>query len=109
MFQNSGINKVLLVGRIDEDVKWSDGEEQRYLQFPLVTKEVFAKNGSDTEHLEFHQVKIPSHIVNGSSKDMQKGRLLYLEGKVQTHSFVDATGVKRYVSEVLVNRFNFLG
>ncbi len=44
-----------------------------------------------------------------AAKFLQKGKLVYIEGKLRTRSFEDREGVKRYTTEVVAENFTMLG
>jgi len=108
MLNNSGINKVFLVGHIGKEPRLHTLNEQEQLCFPLVTNEFIKKNGETIEHIEWHQIKIPLNIYQAANCKLAKGNLVYIEGKISTRSFVDDTGIKRYKSEILVNKLELL-
>jgi single-strand DNA-binding protein len=109
MFNNAGINKVFLVGHVCKTPrlhKQADG--LNYYSFPLATSEFIKKNNQSVEHTEWHQVKIPTQQLNDTAPDLEKGQLVYIEGKIKTHAFTDEQGIKRYKSEVVSSIFRVL-
>lgn len=102
MLNNSGVNKVLLVGYVGKQPRRHTVNDVQMLCFPMVTQEFIKKNGEKNEHLEWHQVKVP---VNGAGMDCEinKGNLIYLQGKIQTQQFLDEQGIKRYKTEIIAN------
>ncbi len=109
MFTNSCINKVFLVGTIGKYPQLHNFQnEYEVLCFPLITNEVIKKNGEDFELTEWHNIKIPKAVAGSNSLQLQKGYLLYLEGKIQTRSFYDAEQVKKYKLEIIVIKFQVL-
>lgn len=109
MFTNSGINKVFLVGSIGKDPRLHNFQDQQeVLCFPLITTEVIKKNGEDFELTEWHNLKISKPIAATCSQGLQKGDLLYIEGKIQTRSFFDEEQVKKYKLEIIVIKFQVL-
>ncbi|MVN22372.1 single-stranded DNA-binding protein [Mucilaginibacter arboris] len=109
MFTNSGINKVFLVGNIGKEPKLHNFTDQpEVLCFPLVTKEIIKKNGEDFELVEWHNIKIPKDVAATNSRQLQKGYLLHVEGKIQTRSFYDEQQIKKYKLEIIVTKFQVL-
>ncbi|MBS7565032.1 single-stranded DNA-binding protein [Mucilaginibacter sp. Bleaf8] len=107
MFNNAGINKVFLVGHVGKTPRMhSQPDGQSFFCFPLVTTEFIKKDGQNTEHIEWHQIKVPTNFDAVESLD--KGQLIYLEGKIKTRSFVDEAGIKRYKAEIVVLSFKVL-
>jgi single-strand DNA-binding protein len=106
----SGINKVILVGHLGKD------PELRYLQdqtavlsFPLATSEFVIKNGTKTEHTEWHNVVMWRSLAEAGKRMLHKGKLVYIEGKCHTRSFEDKEGIKRYITEIAAETFTMLG
>jgi len=106
----SGINKVILVGHLGKD------PEVRYLEggvsvasFPLATSESFNKDGRKIEQTEWHNIVMWRGLADVAAKYLQKGKLVYIEGKLRTRSFEDKTGVKKYTTEIIAENFTILG
>jgi single-strand DNA-binding protein len=106
----SGINKVILVGHLGKD------PEVRYLEggvsvtsFPLATSETFNKDGRKVEQTEWHNIVMWRGLADVAAKFLQKGKLVYIEGKLRTRSFEDKEGIKKYTTEVVAENFTLLG
>ena len=106
----SGINKVILVGHLGKD------PEVRYLEggvsvtsFPLATSENYNKDGRKVEQTEWHNIVMWRGLADVAAKFLQKGKLVYIEGKLRTRSFEDKEGVKKYTTEVVAENFTLLG
>ena len=106
----SGINKVILVGHLGKD------PEARHLEggvsvvsFPLATSETFNKDGRKVEQTEWHNIVMWRGLADVAAKYLQKGKLVYIEGKLRTRSFEDKEGVKKYTTEVVAENFTLLG
>jgi single-strand DNA-binding protein len=106
----SGINKVILVGHLGKD------PEVRYLEggvsvasFPLATSESYTKDGKRFEQTEWHNIVMWRGLADVAGKYLQKGKLVYIEGKLRTRSFEDKEGVKKYTTEVVAENFTMLG
>jgi len=106
----SGINKVILVGHLGKD------PEVRHLEggvtvasFPLATSETYNKDGKRVEQTEWHNIVLWRGLAEVASKYLQKGKLVYIEGKLRTRSFEDREKIKKYVTEVVAENFTILG
>ena len=106
----SGINKVILVGHLGKD------PEVRYLEggvsvasFPLATSESFNKEGRKIEQTEWHNIVMWRGLADVAAKYLQKGKLVYIEGKLRTRSFDDKAGIRKYTTEVVAENFTVLG
>lgn len=107
MLNNSGVNKVLLAGYVGKQPRKHSIHDTQMLCFPLVTQEFIKKNGENTEHLEWHQIKMPLDSA-GIDYLINKGDLVYLQGKIQTQQFTDEQGIKRYKSEIVASYVQLL-
>ena len=106
----SGINKVILVGHLGKD------PEIRYLEggvsvtsFPLATSESYNKVGRKVEQTEWHNIVMWRGLADVAAKYLQKGKLVYIEGKLRTRSFEDKEGFKKYTTEIVAENFTLLG
>ncbi len=106
----SGINKVILVGHLgkDPEVRHLDGGVT-VASFPLATSETFNKDGKRVEQTEWHNIVLWRGLAEVASKYLQKGKLVYIEGKLRTRTFEDKEKVKKYVTEVVAENFTMLG
>lgn len=106
----SGINKVILVGHLgkDPEVRHLDGGVT-VASFPLATSETYNKDGKKIEQTEWHNIVMWRGLADIASKYLQKGKLVYIEGKLRTRSFEDKEGHKKYSTEVVAENFTMLG
>lgn len=106
----SGVNKVILVGHLgkDPEIRYLDGGVS-VASFPLATSESFTKDGQRIEQTEWHNVVMWRNLAETAAKYLQKGKLIYLEGKLRTRSFEDKGKVKRYITEIVADHFTLLG
>src|SRR6201994_1964014 len=106
----SGIDKVILVGHLgkDPEVRYLDGGVS-VASFPLVTTETFNKDGRKVEQTEWHNIVLWRSLADVAAKFLQKGKLVYIEGKLRTRSFEDKEGVKKYTTEIVAENFTMLG
>jgi single-strand DNA-binding protein len=106
----SGINKVILVGHLgkDPEVRYLDGGVS-VASFPLATTETFNKDGRKVEQTEWHNIVLWRSLADVAAKFLQKGKLVYIEGKLRTRSFEDKEGVKKYTTEIVAENFTMLG
>jgi single-strand DNA-binding protein len=106
----SGINKVILVGHLgkDPEIRQLEGGIS-VASFPLATSETFNKDGRKIEQTEWHNIVLWRSLADVAAKFLQKGKLVYIEGKLRTRSFEDKEGVKKYTTEVVAENFTMLG
>ncbi len=106
----SGINKVILVGHLgkDPEVRHLEGNVT-VASFPLATSETYNKDGRKIEQTEWHNIVMWGGLADVASKYLQKGKLVYIEGKLRTRSFEDKEGHKKYTTEIVAENFTMLG
>lgn len=106
----SGVNKVILVGHLgkDPEARTLEGGVS-VVSFPLATSESFNKEGRKVEQTEWHNIVMWRGLADVAAKFLQKGKLVYIEGKLRTRSFEDKEGVKKYTTEVVAENFTLLG
>lgn len=106
----SGINKVILIGHLGKDPELRSLEGGvSVTSFPLATSETFNKDGQRVEQTEWHNIVMWRGLADLASKFLQKGKLVYIEGKLRTRSFEDKEGIKKYTTEVVAENFTMLG
>jgi len=97
------INKVILIGRLgaDAEVKQtSKGDSMANMS--LATNKKFKEEEKTTWH---KVVVFDPRIADTMGKYAKAGTMLYVEGEIETRSYQDSGGQKRYVTEVVVPRF----
>ncbi|MDO3643186.1 single-stranded DNA-binding protein [Mucilaginibacter sp. L3T2-6] len=106
----SGVNKVILVGHLgkDPEARTLEGGVS-VVSFPLATSESFNKEGRKVEQTEWHNIVMWRGLADVAAKFLQKGKLVYIEGKLRTRSFEDKEGIKKYTTEVVAENFTLLG
>lgn len=107
----SGVNKVILVGRLGADPELkSVGQGQSVARLSLATSENWmGKDGQRQERTEWHRVVVWGRQAENCGKHLSKGRQVYIEGRLQTRSWEDANGQKRYTTEIVASTVQFLG
>lgn len=107
----SGVNKVILIGRLgnDPEVK-AIGQGSTVAQFNIATSENWMdKSGQKQERTEWHRIVVWNKLAEICGKHLSKGRQVYIEGRLQTRSWEDKQGQKRYTTEIVANTVQFLG
>lgn len=107
----SGINKVILVGRLgtDPEVK-AISSGNTVARLSLATSEQWTdREGKKQERTEWHRVVVWGKLADLCGKYLTKGRQVYIEGRLQTRSWEDQQGQKKYTTEIVANTVQFLG
>jgi single-strand DNA-binding protein len=105
------VNKVILVGNLGADPELKYTPSNRPLcNLSVATNEVFKdKTGQRQERTEWHRVTVWGDQAEHCSKYLGKGRSVYVEGRLQTRSWDDKEGKKRYSTDIVADRVVFLG
>jgi single-strand DNA-binding protein len=107
----ASVNRVILVGFLGHDPKLAYTTQGKAVcELSIATNEVWKdKSGERQERTEWHRAKVWGDHAESCSKYLAKGRMVYVEGKLQTRSYEDKQGQKRYVTEIIADRVVFLG
>src|SRR5829696_6336107 len=105
-----GINKVILLGRATRDTELrSTTSGTAVSNIRLATNRVVrGKDGELTEHPQYHTVICWERLAEQTGKHVTKGRLVYVEGRLESRSFTDKDGKEREVTEVIASDVQFL-
>lgn len=107
----AGVNKVIVIGRLgaDPEVKTVAGG-QNVARLSVATSENWTdKQGEKQERTEWHRIVVWGKLAELCGKYLSKGRQVYVEGRLQTRSWEDQQGQKKYSTEVVANTVQFLG
>lgn len=107
----SGINKVIIIGHLgaDPEVK-TIGNGNTVANMSVATSESWVdKEGQRQEKTEWHRIAAWGKLAEICGKHLHKGRQVYVEGRLQTRSWEDQQGQKRYMTEIVAQTVQFLG
>ena len=98
------LNKVILVGRLvsDPEIRSTPGG-QTVCNFRLATNRIWtdAKTGQKQQAAEYHNIILWRRLAEIASQFLTKGSLALIEGRLQTRSWQDSSGNKKYRTEVV--------
>lgn len=102
------LNKIILIGRLTRQ------PELRYTQngvavatFSLAVDRDF-KNASGEKEADFIRIVVWQKLAETVANNLDKGRLIAVEGRLQVRSYDDQQGQKRQVAEVVAEKVRFL-
>jgi len=107
-----GVNKVILIGNLGKD------PEIRYTQsgtavanFTLATTDSWGgKDGQEKqERTEWHNIVAWARLAEICNQYLQKGKQVYIEGRIQTRKWEDRDGNTRYTTEIVARDMQMLG
>lgn len=106
------VNKVILVGRLgrDPELRYTQGG-QSVANFTLATNRRWNnKDGERQEQTEWHRIVAWGKLAEFCGSDyVNKGRQVYVEGRIQTREWEDREGQKRWTTEVVAQEIQLLG
>lgn len=104
------INKVILIGRLgaDPEVRYTpDGT--MVVNFRIATDETYKnKQGEKVSKTEWHRIVVFGRLAEICGNYLGKGRLVFIEGKLQTRTWDDKDGNKRSLTEILASNMQML-
>jgi single-strand DNA-binding protein len=99
------VNKVILIGNLgkDPEVKYTPSGTP-VAKFTLATNERFKdKSGEWQDRTEWHNIVAWQRLAEIVGEYVKKGQKVYIEGRIQTHSWDDKDGHKKYMTEIIAN------
>lgn len=105
------VNRVTLIGNLGKDPEVRTTPSGRVVgRFPLATSEVWNDGeGNRQERTEWHQIVVWGKQAESCGQYLSKGRQVYLEGAIRTRQYEDKERVRRFVTEIIAQRVQFLG
>lgn len=100
------VNKVFLLGNVvaDPEARMT-ASGIPVVNLRLATNRVFKdKSGQRQEQTEFHRVVVWGRQAEIAREYLRRGRLVFIEGRLQTRSWEDKSGQKRWQTEVVAER-----
>jgi len=104
-------NKIFIVGNLGRD------PELRYTaqgtpvcSFSMATNERRKdKNGEMQDHTTWFRITLWNRLAETASQYLQKGKQVYIEGKLRVEEYVDRDGKPRHSLEVFATDMQFIG
>jgi len=107
----AGVNKVILIGNLgaDPEVRYTPNGTP-VATFTLATNERWVtRNNEEGKRTEWHRVVAWGKLAERCKEFLVKGKQVYIEGRIQTRSWEDQEGQKRYRTEVVASNMLLLG
>ena len=106
-----GVNKVILIGNLGKD------PEMRYLpsgqavtKFSLATGSRWKdKDGQWQDRTDWHNIVAFGKTAEICNEYLKKGRQVFIEGRIQTRSYDDRDGNKKWITEIIAQSMQMLG
>lgn len=103
------VNKVILVGNLgrDPEVRFTN-DGSKIVNLSIATSESWKdrQSGERRERTEWHRVVIfNERLADVAERFLRKGSTIYLEGALQTRKWTDQSGVEKYTTEIVLQRY----
>ena len=98
----ASVNKVILIGNLGKDPEIRTTPQGTSLaRFSLATTSTWKDaSGAKQERTEWHDIVAWEKLAQICGEYLHKGKMVYVEGSLQTRSWEDQNGQKRYKTEV---------
>src|SRR6185369_14754912 len=103
------LNKAIIIGNLTRDPELKSLPSGiRVASFSVATNRVWKdKNGVKQENVDYHNVVVFGRQAEIVGQYLKKGGSVLVEGRMQTRSWDDAGGVKKYRTEIIADRIQF--
>ena len=106
---SGSVNKVILIGRLGNDPQIATlNSGDKVVNLSLATSERWKdrNSGEARERTEWHRVVIfNENLARVAEQYLRKGSMVYIEGQLQTRKWTDQSGVEKYTTEVVLQRY----
>ena len=103
------LNKVILIGRLGQNPEVREVGASKVANFSIATDESYTdRSGNKVEKTEWHRIVMWNKAAENAESYLKKGSLVYIEGKLETRSWENDAGEKRYSTEIKSFSFQML-
>jgi single-strand DNA-binding protein len=102
------LNRVMLIGNLGQDPEIkTTASGTRLANMSIATTEKWKdkNSGEQKERTQWHRIVVWNEFCVGIAEKLKKGNQVYVEGQLETRSWEDQSGQKRYATEVIVRPF----
>lgn len=105
------VNKWIGIGNLTKDPEQRfTGSGTAVCNFTVATNDKYKdKNGEWQERAEFHNIVAWSKLAEICGKYLKKGKQVFVSGRIQTRSYDDKNGNKKYITEIVADQMQMLG
>ena len=107
----ASVNKVILIGNLGRDPELRYTKDGKAVaNFTVATNDRWRdREGNNQERTEWHRIVVWDKQAENCAQYLQKGRSVYIEGRLQTREWEDKEGQKRQTTEIVAQQVTFLG
>jgi len=106
----SGVNKVILVGRLGKDPEVKESRSGVVTNISVATSQKWKdkQTGEMQERTEWHRVVFFNRLAEIASEYLVKGSQVYIEGSLKTNKYEDKTGKTCYATSITARELEML-
>lgn len=105
------MNRADIIGRLGSDPETkSTAGGNTVCRLSVATSESYVdKDGQKQTSTQWHKVVVWGKLAELCGRYLEKGRQVFVSGRMETRSWEDNQGVKKYITEIIANQVEFLG
>src|SRR5437879_2381063 len=106
----SGVNQITIVGNVGSAPELSYGQNNvPFCRFSVAVNEQWKTDGEKREKVTWFPVITFNGLAETCANYIDRGRLVAIQGRVQTREYEDRAGTKHQVMQVVAEKVTFLG
>jgi single-strand DNA-binding protein len=107
----ASVNKAIIIGNLGDDPELRHTQSGAAVcNMRVATNETWKdRDGERHERTEWHSIVVFGKQAENCAKYLEKGRKVYVEGRLQTREWEDRDGNKRYTTEIVAMTVQFMG
>lgn len=108
----ASINKVIIVGNVGKDPETKampSGDAVTNISVATSDRYKDKQTGEMKENTEWHRVAFFGKLAEIAGQYLKKGSQVYIEGRLRTRKWTDASGVEKYSTEIICDTMQMLG
>jgi len=106
----ASVNRATILGSLGKDPEIRNtASGQAVASFSVATSEKYKnKSGEMVEQTEWHNITLWGKLAEVAGQYLSKGKLVYIEGRIQTRKWQDKEGKDRYTTEIVGDKMQLL-
>jgi single-strand DNA-binding protein len=108
----ASVNKVIIVGNVGRDPetrRLPSGDAVTNISIATTDRYRDKQSSEMRENTEWHRVAFFGKVAEVAEKYLKKGSQVYVEGRLRTRKWTDASGVEKYSTEIVAETMQMLG
>jgi single-strand DNA-binding protein len=106
----SGVNQITIVGNVGSAPELSYGQNNvPFCRFSVAVNEQWKTDGEKRERVTWFPVVVFNGLSEACANYLERGRLVAIQGRVQSREYDDRHGTKHEVMQVIAEKVTFLG